>query len=332
MKRLRRSIATLWYAIDQFNRTDGWAIASHVALTSLMAMFPFLIFLTAVAAFFDLTDLSNTVVELIFNAVPATIAGPIAREVKSVLLIPRGDLLTIGVALAIWFASSGVEALRVGLNRAYGCTENRSTILLRLESMLFVVVGTIVLLTLAFLVVLMPVIWSTAANYAPLLHEFERSFDVVRYSVTLTILGGALLIAHLWLPSGHRQLKDVLPGVGLTLSAWLLGAIGFATYLSNFANYASTYAGLAGVMTALVFLYLIAAILLFGASLNAARIEMRAKRAMAEQMTDAADAPGEVVHGLPPTGLGFVDRWLNAPVRRRRPPADGLPVIPGDNG
>lgn len=309
MKRLRRSIATLWHAIDQFNRTDGWAIASHVALTSLMAMFPFLIFLTAVAAFFDLNDLANTVVDLIFSSVPATIAAPISREVRNVLLIPRGDLLTIGVALAVWFASSGVEALRVGLNRAYGCTEDRSFVLLRLESIVFVVIGTIVLLTLGFLVILMPVIWHAVVGYAPILHEFERSFDIIRYSVTLTILGGALLIAHLWLPSGHRSIKDVLPGVGLTLSAWLLGAIGFATYLSNFANYASTYAGLAGVMTALVFLYLIAAILLFGASINAARIEMRAKRQMASQMTEAADPPGKVTHAPLPPSAAFWNRW-----------------------
>lgn len=289
VKRLRRSFAILWKAIDLFNRTDGWAVASHVALTALMALFPFLIFLTSVAAFFDLRDLADTVVTLLFESVPEAIAQPIAQEVKNVLLIPRGDLLTIGVALAIWFASSGVEALRVGLNRAYGCNEERTFILLRLESMGFVLVGTIVLLTLAFLVVLTPVAWHAIVAYAPVMHEFERSFDIIRYTVTLLILGLALIIAHLWLPAGRRHVREVLPGVGLTITAWLVGGIGFATYLSNFANYASTYAGLAGVMTALVFLYLIAAILLFGASLNAARIEMKAEEQIAAQMTEAAE-------------------------------------------
>lgn len=287
MTRVRRSFAITWRAIDLFTRTDGWAIASHVALTSLMAIFPFLIFLTSVAAFFDMSDVAKTVVDLLFESVPQHIAQPIAQEVKSVLLIPRGDVLTLGVGLAMYFASSGVEALRVGLNRAYGAIEHRSFILLRLESIVFVLVGTVVLLTLGFLVVLMPVIWNTAASFAPWLHDVERWFDLVRYVVTVLILGAALMIAHLWLPAGRRRVKDVMPGVGITLGAWIVGGVGFAQYLANFANYATTYAGLAGVMTALIFLYLIAAILLFGASINAAKIKLREERELARHMAEA---------------------------------------------
>ncbi len=85
-----------------------------------------------------------------------------------------------------------------------------------------------------------------------------------------------------------------MPGVGLTLGAWIIGGVGFATYLSNFANYATTYAGLAGVMTALVFLYLIAAILLFGASINAAKIALRGERELLRHMAESADTPGHV--------------------------------------
>ncbi|WP_181704681.1 YihY/virulence factor BrkB family protein [Chthonobacter rhizosphaerae] len=297
-KWLRQTIAVVWTAIDQFNRTDGWAIASHVALTALMAMFPFLIFLTAVAAFLDLTDLAQTVVDLIFAAVPASIAAPIAKEVNNVLLIPRGDLLTIGVALAVWFASNGVEALRVGLNRAYGCMEERSFLLLRLESIGFVVIGSLVLLTLAVLVIVAPVVWHWVVALAPIADEFSKTFTVLRYAVTLVILGAALIIAHLWLPSGRRTLSEVMPGVVVTLSAWILGGVGFATYLSNFGNYASTYAGLAGVMTALVFLYLIAAILLFGASINAARIEHKKMEPLIEQMSSHGEVPMEETREL----------------------------------
>jgi len=279
--KIRRWAGIVWQAVELFNRTDGWAIASHIALSSLMALFPFLIFLTAVAAFFDLRDLSQTVVTLIFESVPEAIASPIASEVKRVLLVPRGDFLTLGVGLAIWFASSGVEALRVGLNRAYGTVENRSFILLRLESMVFVLIGTLVMLTLAFLVVLAPVVWHGVLHFLPKLADFSNSLDYLRYGVTVVVAGCGLLVAHFWLPAGRRRLKDILPGIALTLAAWIFGAIGFSTYLADFANYASTYAGLAGVMTAIVFLYLIAVILLMGATLNAAIMSARQMRAMA---------------------------------------------------
>ncbi len=270
MRVFQRLLGPFWRAALIFNAADGWAIASHVALTSLMALFPFLIFLTAIAAFFDLSALSATVVALLFDSVPQRIAGPIANEVKRVLLVPRGDILTIGVALALWFASSGVEAMRIGLNRAYGTVETRNFLWLRLESIGFVLVGTLVSLTIAFLLVLAPIAWSAIIELLPAAREFGWSLTLLRYAVTLVIAGGGLIVAHLWLPCGKRRIAEILPGIGLTLAAWIAGAEGFSIYLANFGNYASTYAGLAGVMTAIVFLYLMAVILLYGATINAA--------------------------------------------------------------
>lgn len=275
MRALGRFFGPFWRAALTFNAADGWAIASHVALSTLMAIFPFLIFLTAIAAFFDLSALSNTVVTLIFDSVPERIAAPIAGEVRRVLLVPRGDLLTIGVALALWFASSGVEAMRVGLNRAYGKVENRNFLWLRLESIGFVLVGSLTFLTIAFLLVLAPVAWTAFAHLVPAIEDFAWPLTLLRYGLTLVIAGSGLIVSHLWLPAGRRRIVDILPGVGLTLGAWIAGAYGFSLYLADFANYASTYAGLAGVMTAIVFLYMMALILLYGASLNAALGERR---------------------------------------------------------
>lgn len=285
MRAIGRFIGPFWRAALTFNAADGWAIASHVALSALMALFPFLIFLTAIAAFFDLSSLSATVVALIFESVPARIAAPIAGEVKNVLLVPRRDVLTFGVALALWFASSGVEAMRVGLNRAYGTVENRNFLFLRLESIGFVVVGTVTFLSIAFLVVLAPVAWTAIVHLMPAAENFSWTLTFLRFGLTLLIAGGGLLAAHLWLPAGRRGVAEILPGVGLTLAAWIAGGYGFSLYLADFANYASTYAGLAGVMTAIVFLYMMALILLYGAMLNAALVERR-KRVAGQASSD----------------------------------------------
>jgi membrane protein len=74
---------------------------------------------------------------------------------------------------------------------------------------------------------------------------------------------------HRWLP-GRRQLARIWPGIVLTLVLWIIAASGFSLYLESFASYSRTYAGLAGIMTALIFLYLMAAILIFGAEYNSA--------------------------------------------------------------
>ena len=113
-------------AYDHFNSADGWAIASHIALSILLALFPFLILVTSLAAsFFGSTELADEVAQLLLDTWPDEVAAPIAQEIRVVLTTTRGDLLTISVALAIFFASSGIESLRIGLNRAYGMAEKR---------------------------------------------------------------------------------------------------------------------------------------------------------------------------------------------------------------
>ena len=67
-----------------------------------------------------------------------------------------------GAVFSVYFASSGVESLRIGLNRAYDAVETRHWWLLRLESIVYVLVGAVALLALAFLVVLAPLFFGTA--------------------------------------------------------------------------------------------------------------------------------------------------------------------------
>ena len=109
-------------AVGHFNADDGWAMASHLAISALMALFPFLIFATALASFLGANAFAETAVHLVFDTWPDRIAEPIAREVTNVLTVQRGDVLTVGVIAAAIFASNGIEALRVSLNRAYRVT------------------------------------------------------------------------------------------------------------------------------------------------------------------------------------------------------------------
>ena len=100
-------------------------MASHLAITALMALFPFLIFATTLASFLGAKAFAETAVHLVFDTWPEQIAAPIAREVVNVLTVQRSDLLTYGVLLAAFFASNGIEALRTSLNRAYRVVETR---------------------------------------------------------------------------------------------------------------------------------------------------------------------------------------------------------------
>jgi membrane protein len=263
-------------AFDTFNVADGWAIASHIALSALMALFPFLIVVTALAGFFGSRELADEAAQILLEAWPQEVAAPIALEIQGVLTSARSGVLTLGVAFAIFFASSGVESLRISLNRSYAVTEQRNWLLLRFESILYVLVGAVALLVFSFLVVLAPLIWAGIVKYLPHLERFGNLITLVRYAVTAIVLIIALVIAHLWLPAGRRRFRDVAPGILATLMLWLIGGAIFGRYLAEYAfNYFTMYAGLASPVIALFFLYITASIFIFGGDLNAAILRAR---------------------------------------------------------
>jgi membrane protein len=258
-------------AFLSFNRDDGWAIASHISLSVLMAMFPFLIVVTALAGFIGSANLADEVAKLIFAVWPREVATPLAGEIHNVLTTTHGGVLTLGAMFAVYFASSGIESLRIGLNRAYGLDEPRRWWLLRLESIGYVLVGAIAMLALAFLVVLGPLIFNAAAAYAPWIAPLEGHFNLARFGVAGLVIAASLFILHMWLPAGRRQLRRVWPGILATLVLWFACGFAFGRYLADFAYaYVNYYAGLASAMIALVFLYYSAWIFIFGGELNAA--------------------------------------------------------------
>lgn len=285
MRQIRYIFHVCIDAFYTFLADDGWAIASHIALSTLMALFPFLIVLTSLAGFFGSKELADQAAGLLLQVWPKQVADSLSGEIHDVLTTTRGDILTIGAVLAVYFASNGVEALRVALNRAYAVLEPRRWYWLRLESIGYTLVAAVTSLAMAFLIVLGPLILEAARRHIPLIVESnENLLNVARYSVTVLALVLALIVLHAWLPAGRRGFLQILPGIVFTIAASIISGTVFGEYLARFANnYVTMYAGLASVVIALVFLYFLAAIFVYGGELNAAIIKSRLPRGVTLQ-------------------------------------------------
>lgn len=270
IRSVRRTYRVIAISAGRLYADDGWAMASHLALSGLMALFPFLIFVAALAGFIGEKGLADQVADLLFQTWPPEVAAPLAEEVHNVLTQRSGGVLTISIVVTIYLASNGVEAVRAALSRAYGGEQRHSFIVLRLQSVGFVIIGALACIALALLGVFGPLLWSLLERWAPGLQEFRSSFDIFRYVTVGALLTVALTAAHLWLP-GERPYKIRLwPGIFTTLILWFVATVALAEYLSRFANYASTYAGLASVVTVIFYLYVMSLILILGAEINAA--------------------------------------------------------------
>ncbi len=232
---------------------------------------------------------------LILEAWPREVAEPIAGEIHTILTGRRSDVLTLGLVLALYFSSSAVEALRLGLNRAYGVRETRVWWVTRLESIAFVIGGAFVMLVLAVLVVLGPFVWRAVLYWVPALQFLDGLIDFLRIGIATVVIVAGLLIAYKFVPSGRRNWWSILPGVLVTLFLWLLGGLGFGWYLEFYPGaYASTYGGLATAMVALVFLYTLGAIFLFGGELNGTIMLAKRRRRLVEPAPDQIEPPVEL--------------------------------------
>jgi len=88
---MRRAFAIALDAFYRFLEDDGWAIASYIALSTLMALFPFLILVTALAAFLGPNNLADEVAHLLLETWPKEVAGPIGMPEFESLSQPATD-------------------------------------------------------------------------------------------------------------------------------------------------------------------------------------------------------------------------------------------------
>lgn len=252
-------------------------LAGNIAFRTLFSVFPFLIFLTALAGFFGNDRLAEQVVSYLLSVAPEELVKPLTSEIRSILTVPRTGLLSLSAAITIWSAMAGVDSVRVGLNRAYDLREHRSVWWLYAQNVVFVIGSAVLLLAVALLLVFAPIGLAVISAYAPDLRPSFATLDALRLPIAITLLTAGVLLCHRVLPAKSHNVLEVLPGVILTVVVWIILASAFSTYLVNFNTFASTYASLSGLFAMMFFLYLSALVLILGGEVNRV-IEIRRSR------------------------------------------------------
>ena len=258
-------------------RNGGVLFAGHMAFTAMLSFFPFLIFLTALAGFVGEPQTAQAFVDQVFALVPARIGEALLPAIEEVLTTKRGGLLTFSLVGALWVASSGVEAVRHVLNRAYGVSEVRPFWRRRIESLLVVITGGTLTLALSLSVILGPAIMAVVTSTFALPGGVEAALGGARDVVAVLILFAILVVLHATLPCRRQRLRHVWLGAAVTAISWIALATAFSLYLSNLNDFNVTYGSLGGVVLTLVYFHASAVLFIFGAELNAAIQAWRAE-------------------------------------------------------
>ena len=257
-------------AVAGFFRNGDALIAGHLAFMGLLTLFPFLIFLVALAGFAGNTEAGTTVVAYILENMPEDVAIVFEGPLLEVLQEVRGGLLTLGMAGALWTASSALEGARAGVERAFGHALIIPFWRRRLESLALVIVGAALILAVSTVLLFAPILWADTASAMGFDSLSILDFGSARGLISVAAVFLALSGLYAMLPAQRPLWLAVFPGALLTLLLWGASAWSFSAYLGHFNNYDVTYGSLGGIVIAMLFFYLLGAIFLFGAEFNAA--------------------------------------------------------------
>ncbi|NNJ68519.1 MAG: YihY/virulence factor BrkB family protein [Boseongicola sp.] len=259
----------LWRVLRRMGPDQLGVIAAGVAFYSLLAVFPAIAALTALAGLFTEADAVVGQLQFFTQYLPDEAALILINQANKVASSSDEGLslaLTLGVAFAIYLSTRATTSLIHGLNIAFQEQESRglitywSTVILLTASLLFGVV------ILALLLIGLP----TALAFIPVDVGTEQTLAAARWILVATVVIAGMSILYRWGPSrASAKWKWLTPGTMISSVLWFLGTIGFSIYVANFGNYNQTFGSLGGVIILLTWLWLSAFIVLLGALLDA---------------------------------------------------------------
>jgi len=264
----------------RFIEDDGLASAGYLAYLGLMSLLPFLVFVFTLLGLIGRADEGAGIVDMMFRFMPTEVALTLQEPVVQVVGKASGGVLTLSLLVVLWIAASGVEGIRSALNRAYRTRETRSYWRRRANSSVLVVFFSGFIIVAIGCMVIGPILWQQAEGYL----DFGIAMDSTQFPeiVRFGAGGGALFIAtaalYHALPNRKPSWISVLPGAGAVFVMVTGETSLYSVYLEHFAQYTAIYGSLGGIISTLIFFYLLGAIFVLGAELNGMLSEMQEKR------------------------------------------------------
>ena len=246
--------------------------ASELAFDFLFALFPLLLFMLALIGVFtsQRADLQGDLLAYFADFLPPT-AFTLLNATATELAANTGNgKLTLGILLALWFASGGVSSMISALNLAYGANERRSWLKIRAIALCLTLLISILLLAALLLVLISGHALDWLGVKLGLTPEIVALWKTLQWpaAIAFVILSYALIYyfgPHL----ENRRWRWITPGSTFGVLLWLAASLGLRIYLHFFNSYTATYGSLGAVMILLVWLYVTGFAFLIGGEINA---------------------------------------------------------------
>jgi membrane protein len=257
-----------WRTYQRIDDDRLLATAGGVVFFGLLAIFPAVTALVSSYGLFadpstissNLHSLAMLLPEGAFQIVEDQVARVVSNGNTAL-----GVTFLFGLLLAIWSANAGVKAIFDALNVAYEEREKRSFVRLNTVSLAFTVGSIAALLLMVGTVVAFPL----ALNHLGIAPESRLIVALARWPVLFVILLAALAVLYRFAPSRDAPRWQWLSLGAVTAAIlWIAGSALLSWYLSEFANYNATYGSLGAAIGLMMWMWMSAIVIMFGAELN----------------------------------------------------------------
>ena len=258
----------LW---DESQKDELLGRAAQLSYYALLALFPALIFLTALMGLFSVQSFMPELMNYLRNVLPADALSMVQRFLTQVAEGSGANILSLGALGALWASSSGVTAIMDALNVVFGVKEDRRPFWrVRLTAIVLTTgLAGFVIMSLA-LVLYGPTIGRWIADLMGFDVVFTWIWNVLQWPVIATLmLIVVAAIYHICPDRRHKRWRWVTPGSVFAVLMWLLVSLGFKAYVDNFGDYNKVYGSIAGVIVLMLWFYWSGMVLLLGGEINA---------------------------------------------------------------
>jgi membrane protein len=267
--RYRRLRWVIERAVRTFARHDMAVYAMALAYRGLFALFPFAVFLVAVVSFLRVDAVLGWLAEQGHPGLRGRVPQPVESLLGQVLGQDHGGLLFAGIVLAFWSVSMGARLLSKALNAVLEVEETRPPWKRVVSSLTFAPGLAFAGVTAVALMLLTSRTATWLAGWVGLDEAFVFLWTLLRWPVALLLLALVVAAVYRYAPDANLPFRSVLPGATVAVLSWGLASLAFSFFLGVFPYHGATYGGLGTAITLLLYLYFSAAVLLFGAELNA---------------------------------------------------------------
>ncbi len=271
IRKIKKIFRNLVYASFLTVEHGGIEHAGYMSFMMLLSMFPFIVFILALAKLFGASDSGKDFIIFLIDLSKADI--PLIRSrVREILNEPIRDLLNLAWIGVIWTSSSFFEAIRTILNKIYNIKNVPSYFLRRLLSIAqFLIVSTFFICVM-ILFVFIPIILKkfVALSLIDILFftKYSSIIYYAKYCFLFIFLFCNVCGLYYIIPNVKIRFANVIPGAILTVSLWIIGGQIFTNYIVYFNQLNFIYGSIGGVILILMFFYVINIILIYGAEFN----------------------------------------------------------------